>query len=270
MNISEKTKQRKKTNRISAGNCIMLILSIAILIIAICILIDIRNKFFNEYQFSEYQFSANECETLEYDDVIENEGEEITTDEDLLILVNRDKGLPENYNVKLRLLDNNIHKVAEVLYDDLDAMLTDGSDAGLSFCIASAYRSSEYQQSLVDKYVSEAMAQGMSYKEAYKYVLREVMPPGHSEHETGLALDIVAVDYQMLDNGQELTAENEWLRDNCYKYGFILRYPEDKEDITGIAYEAWHFRYVGKSAAKYMYENNLTLEEYLAVINSEA
>ena len=87
------------------------------------------------------------------------------------------------------------------------------------------------------------------------------MPPDCSEHATGLALDIVALDYQLLDDGQERTAENKWLKENAWRYGFILRYPAGREDVTGIDYESWHFRYVGKEAAEYMYGQGLLLEE---------
>ena len=90
------------------------------------------------------------------------------------------------------------------------------------------------------------------------------MPPGCSEHETGLALDIVSLDNQRLEEAQEETPENIWLRENCWKYGFILRYPRGKEDITGIDYEPWHFRYVGHAAAEEITRLGLTLEEYLA------
>ena len=107
------------------------------------------------------------------------------------------------------------------------------------------------------------MARGYSYERAYEEVAKETMPPGCSEHSTGLAFDIVALDYQMLDAGQERTEENIWLREHCAEYGFILRYPKDKEDITQISYESWHFRYVGEKAAKEIMERGITLEEYL-------
>ena len=93
--------------------------------------------------------------------------------------------------------------------------------------------------------------------------------PGASEHATGLAVDIVSLDYQNLDDGQHYTAESTWLRENCHKYGFILRYPKGKEDITGISYESWHYRYVGKVVAKCIMENGITLEEYLEFVESE-
>lgn len=181
----------------------------------------------------------------------------------LLILVNKEYGLPEDYNVELRTLNSWPVSVAEVLYEDLQDMLTDGKAEGLHFVVCSAYRSPKRQQELLDEDIRACMASGMSYADAYDEVTRQTMPPGHSEHSTGLALDIVARDYQLLDEGQERTAECQWLQKNAWKYGFILRYPEEKEEITGIDYESWHFRYVGKEAAKYMYDNGLTLEELL-------
>ena len=90
-----------------------------------------------------------------------------------------------------------------------------------------------------------------------------VAKPGTSEHQIGLALDIVSYDYQELDDEQMNTPEQKWLMEHCWEYGFILRYPQDKAAITGIIYEQWHYRYVGKEAAKEIYEQDLTLEEYL-------
>ena len=89
--------------------------------------------------------------------------------------------------------------------------------------------------------------------------------PGTSEHQLGLALDIVDVSYQQLDTEQENTPVQQWLMKNSWKYGFVLRYPADKSDITGIIYEPWHYRYVGKEAAAEIYENKLCLEEYLGI-----
>ena len=94
-----------------------------------------------------------------------------------------------------------------------------------------------------------------------------VAVPGTSEHQTGLALDIISSSYQVLDRDQENTAEQRWLMENSYKYGFILRYPSDKSEITGINYEPWHYRYVGKEAAKEIYEKGLCLEEYLEYLS---
>lgn len=90
---------------------------------------------------------------------------------------------------------------------------------------------------------------------------RYVQPPGHSEHQTGLAADILALEVSQDRMGG--SKQGKWLAKNAWRWGFILRYPKDKESLTGIAYEPWHFRYVGLEHARYCYENNLCLEEYL-------
>ncbi|MCB6367700.1 M15 family metallopeptidase, partial [Intestinibacillus massiliensis] len=90
-----------------------------------------------------------------------------------------------------------------------------------------------------------------------------VAVPGTSEHQLGLAVDLVSLSNQNLNHSQENTALQKWLMKNSWKYGFILRYPSDKSSITGIGYEPWHYRYVGKKAAKAIYEQGVCLEEYL-------
>ena len=128
------------------------------------------------------------------------------------------------------------------------------------------HAASDKQQQLIEEDVAVLMNQGMSYEEAYEETLRETMPAGYSEHQTGLAVDIASAKDAELSTRQIETEENKWLQENCYKYGFIVRYPEGKSDITHIDYEPWHFRYVGKAVARYMMEHNLTLEEFLEEI----
>lgn len=115
---------------------------------------------------------------------------------------------------------------------------------------ASAYRSYQYQVNLYDRYVER---DGQDAADTYS------ARPGFSEHQTGLATDI-----NQIDNGFEDTDAFRWLQDNAYKYGFILRFPKDKENITGYQYEPWHYRYVGKEIAKQIKEENITFEEYYA------
>ncbi|WP_394919155.1 M15 family metallopeptidase [uncultured Robinsoniella sp.] len=182
---------------------------------------------------------------------------------DLLVLVNKDHPLSKDYNIKMKTLDNSDKVVAEIISEDLQKMLEDGTSEGLRFCIASAYRSSQRQQEILDQDIKKLTNNGMTEEEAYEQATRTVMPAGYSEHETGLAVDIVALSNQLLDDSQESTPETQWLQENCYKYGFILRYPKDKTDITGIDYESWHYRYVGKEAAAYIKKHDLTFEEYL-------
>ena len=194
----------------------------------------------------------------------QQDAEAMNSSENLLLLVNKDNPLPENFSVDLHYLQNGACAVAECMYDALSRMLSDGSDEGLSFVVASGYRDTQLQQQLLEEDIAATMErEGVSYLEAYEKETRETMPPGYSEHETGLAVDIVSVYYQMLDDRQEMTQESRWLRENCSEYGFILRYPKGKEDITGIDYESWHFRYVGEEAAKEIMSRGITLEEYL-------
>lgn len=182
---------------------------------------------------------------------------------DLLVLVNKDHPLSEDYDVKMKTLDHSDKVAAEVIIQDLQDMLADGTGEGLRFCIASAYRSAERQQEILDQDIKKLTDKGMTEEEAYIQATRTVMPAGYSEHETGLAVDIVALSNQLLDDSQENTPETQWLHDNCDQYGFILRYPKEKTEITGIDYESWHYRYVGKEAAAYMKKHDLTFEEYL-------
>ena len=184
-------------------------------------------------------------------------------DDPLLLLVNASHPIPENYTPELTRLQDWDLSVASVCYDDLREMLAAGRATGLSFQIASAYRTRDEQQKLFNEDVKKRVDEGMTEAEAKEETARYTSEPGYSEHETGLALDIVAMSNQLLDDTQEQTGETRWLHSHAWEYGFILRYPKDKEDITGIAYEAWHYRYVGKEAAAYLHQNDLTLEEYL-------
>jgi len=103
----------------------------------------------------------------------------------------------------------------------------------------------------------------MGHWDAYQETVLKIAEPGESEHALGLALDLISNQYTELDKRQETTKEAKWLAENCHKYGFILRYPPEKTEITGIIYEPWHYRYVGEEHAKKIYELGVTLEEYL-------
>lgn len=171
-----------------------------------------------------------------------------------LLLVNAWNLLPESYTVELVRLKNGL-QVDKRIYDDLNAMLTDCRAAGLQPIVCSAYRTQATQTRLYNNKVSRLRAVGYSAEEARVEAARWVAPPGTSEHQTGLALDLVSLDYQLLDEKQEQTPEQQWLMAHSWEYGFVLRYPSDKSAITGIGYEPWHYRYVGKEAAKAMHES---------------
>lgn len=186
--------------------------------------------------------------------------------EKYLLLVNKDNRVPDDYNSKLIDVCEGRLQASEWLYEDLREMLKDADENGHTFFIASAYRSSERQQNLVDEDVEVFMNQGMKREAALEETLKETMPSGYSEHQTGLALDILASDNLNMDRTQETAEGNKWLQEKCMNYGFILRYPDEKEMITKISYEPWHFRYVGREAAQFISENNLTLEEFVQLV----
>ena len=135
-------------------------------------------------------------------------------------------------------------------------------EEGINLRIVSAYRSKEKQTRLFQNKIRKYRQKGMDAQEAYEEASRSVAIPGTSEHQLGLALDILGSGYGSLNEGFADTKAGEWLAENCAKYGFILRYPKDKEEITGIIFEPWHFRYVGNPHALKMTDQELTLEEY--------
>lgn len=169
--------------------------------------------------------------------------------------------LPEINTVSVNGSD---YMVDERIIDDLEEMLSDAQSAGRNPVVCSAYRSWDTQAMLFENKISRVtQSTGLTGEAAETEAATVVARPGTSEHQLGLAVDITASDYTNLDEGQMETEDQQWLMENCWKYGFILRYPVDKTDITGIIFEPWHYRYVGKQAAKEITEQGITLEEYL-------
>ncbi len=174
----------------------------------------------------------------------------------LTMLVNRDNPIPEDYEIpELTTLANDF-QVDSRIYPALQQMFDDARSQGIYPTITSAYRTMQEQQDQMDQRQSEYMANGQSSEEALAEAQKWVAIPGTSEHQLGLSVDISSTE-------QDPGAVWYWLNTEAYKYGFIQRYPDAKEEITGISTEPWHYRYVGKAVAKVMYEENLCLEEYL-------
>lgn len=186
---------------------------------------------------------------------------------DYLILVNESHPLPEDYTFEHHTLNCGLD-VDERAYQNLANMLSDLNAQDLHYDIISAYRSRATQQSIIDDHTQRYMAQGMTEEEARNKTLETVQAAGCSEHETGLALDLVPEGKTSLDESLESDPVMQWFAQNSYKYGFILRYPTTKAEITGISYEPWHFRYVGVEAAAFLYNNSLTLEEFYDIMNN--
>lgn len=171
-----------------------------------------------------------------------------------LMLVNKDNAIPDNYDVNLVEVEGG-ERVDERIYEPLMEMLNAAREGnwGELPMVVSGYRTQEKQQSLYDEKIKKFKKEGYSDSEAVKQAEQWVAVPGHSEHQLGFAVDINGATYDVY----------LWLQENSYKYGFIFRYPGSKTDITGTAEEVWHYRYVGKEAAKEIYERGICLEEYL-------
>lgn len=176
-----------------------------------------------------------------------------------LVLVNATHPIPDDYQVGNILELRNGQSVDERIYPELQSMFDNCRAAGLDPYINSSYRSHATQVSIMEDRVASYIEEGYSEAEARAQAEFEVALPGTSEHEIGLALDIMS-EREDYDANAEV---RDWLAENGWAYGFILRYPDDKTDITGITGEPWHFRYVGVEAAQEMHERNLCLEEYL-------
>lgn len=194
-------------------------------------------------------------------DVIEVEKDKIINDE-LLTLVNYKNKVPDNWQVNLVSL-NNQQSVDQRAYQALQEMLDDAKKEGMNIIVCSSYRTYDKQKQLFVNKVSEYLKKGYSYNEAQEAASMWVAKPNTSEHQLGLAVDLVSRDNQRLDKSQEKTDEQRWLMENCQRYGFILRYPSDKSSLTGVNYEPWHYRYVGKEHAKKITRQGICLEEYL-------
>lgn len=166
---------------------------------------------------------------------------------DGILIVNKDYSIPKDF----------ANKLDEEVQAKFELMKEAAEEDGLVLSIRSGFRSHETQSMLYNNYVA---------RDGVEKASRYSAKPGHSEHETGLAIDISNGDpNKSIGDWFTDTPQAKWLYENAHKYGFILRYPEGKEDITGYKYESWHYRYVGTEHSQYFNQNNLTLEEYLGI-----
>ncbi len=184
-----------------------------------------------------------------------------------MFLVNKKNPLPADYDSRIE---------TKVVFESwreyfldvraagyLEKMLKAAENDGIDLYVVSAYRTIEYQQQNFDNSVQDRVDRGMSYDDAYADTLAEVALPGESEHNAGLALDIMVEEYQnMDDDGFEDTEAFAWLDRHAAECGFILRYPKGKQELTGIIYEPWHYRFVGVYYANEIKKSGLCLEEY--------
>lgn len=175
-----------------------------------------------------------------------------------LILVNYENALPADFEPELSNIDS-IRKFDSRAIDELMQMIQDMKLQGNgNIWPQSTYRSVERQEEIFNKKVRTYMNSGKSKEEAESLTLKKINRPGTSEHNLGLAVDFNNVDYKF-----EQSNEYKWLTENAENYGFVLRYPRDKKEITKVDCEPWHWRYVGKEHAIKMNELNMCLEEYV-------
>lgn len=239
-----------------------------LLLIIIFALINNKNKKINNDLSSKVSSTNNVSGVNSKNNVeVQSESEDMNLvynnpNDEYLVLVNREHSLEENYepddlvipNIPLQTSSNMTAHVRYQVAVELENMFNDAKKVGINLIGISGYRSCDYQTTVYNDAVANDGAIA-----ADNYVAH----PGHSEHQTGLAIDVLSDEYSNLDEGFENTESFKWLSENISNYGFIIRYPKGKEDITGYSYEPWHLRYVGKNAAKEINDNQLTLEEYL-------
>lgn len=177
---------------------------------------------------------------------------------DYNILVNKDNPLPRAHIPNDLVIAESSYKdniyIDKTVKEAYDKLKEAASKYNYHIDIVSGYRDYDYQEKIYNKLLEE---------KGFSYAITRIAEPGKSEHQTGLALDFCVYKDEKcyIEHELEDFPETKWIHQNCHRYGFILRYPEGKEDITKYSYEPWHLRYVG-SIASYLYNNNLTLEEY--------
>ena len=181
-----------------------------------------------------------------------------------LCLANRENLLPSDFIPDLTLVENGQNFDSRAV-EALKNFVTAGREVGLSVNITSSYRSYATQETLFYNKVNQYVSSEGSYDAAYIKAATIVAIPGSSEHQTGLAVDIVDRYYEFMNESLADTELSKWMKENCAQYGFILRFPDGKQDITGIMFEPWHYRYVGIEAATYIMEKELCLEEFIAL-----
>lgn len=215
------------------------------------------DRYMNYYNNNGYEAStiiSNVNSNLDYDYYTNIQDSDLS--KDTLMLVNKYYQLPSDYEPNdLVTIESSYghYEIRSVVYENMKKMIDDASMEGMHLYAASPYRSYQTQAGLYQNYASSD-----GYANADRYSARA----GHSEHQTGLAIDFITPGGSL--GSFESSMEFSWMLANCYKYGFILRYPYGKEHITGYIYEPWHYRYVGVEVATEIHEKNITFEEYYA------
>ena len=222
-----------------------------------------------EAEKTDTQNYKNEDTIIDTTENIEKENNSSTSENNKLndwkiILVNSENPLPENYQIELADIDKT-RKFDKRAINDLNNMILTMRNSGINnIWVQSAYRTIEYQQQLYDNSINKYLRQGNNQEQAQILTEKQLAKAGQSEHNLGLA-----VDFNYVDESFEKTKAFTWLKQYAQEYGFILRYSKEKENITKILYEPWHWRYVGQEHAKKINELGMCLEEYIEYIKNE-
>ena len=190
-------------------------------------------------------------------------GPAVTTEDWFAVLNGPGNPLPEDFDPQTDAIDGAGYYLDSRAVEDFFAMQQAAQEAGLQLKIISGFRSMTRQQQLYEQQVQALLGQGLDQAAAEQQAQRVEQKAYESDHNTGLAVDLVP-QYSQTKNAETIvqTPEYQWLSEHAAEYGFVLRYPEDKQEITGVEFKPWHWRYVGKELASFLTEQNLTLEEY--------
>lgn len=197
----------------------------------------------------------------DYDEAVDYEDYDFDPSDWRYVLINKQHPIPDDYTFTLGTIKGTM-QCDERILDSLLGLLQGAKEDGVNIVVCSPYRDYYKQQVLFERKINAYMNKGYSYLEAYKLTSQTVTVPGASEHQIGLAIDFISDTYKTLDYGFGESEAGVWLREHSYEYGFILRYPQGQEYVTGIDYEPWHFRYVGVEAATVITQNAITLEDF--------
>ncbi|MDO5294932.1 MAG: M15 family metallopeptidase [bacterium] len=257
-----KKKKRKRMIHNAIVIAIRLVAAAILLVICIKVIDALLPSVTQTSKKQETNKIAADQETdKEKEQETQTEALEAKSDIDPLLLVNNKNKLSEDVTPKLIEVYHGIF-LDKCAADPLANMIEAANKAGYDVYAASGYHTKERQQVLYDAKVNEYISEGNSKKEAELMAKKEVALPEHSEYLTGLAVDILSADETQEDSQFGDTDAASWLKEHCGEYGFILRYPEEKEEITEMNYSASHYRYVGKEAAQQIMKQGIALEEY--------
>ncbi len=267
---------RKLVRHTKAGDYSYLMYSAFVLIAAILIIVMFANIFsLGGKKKKDFKITTTEVATPEdatedpqiaAQNAMKQQAQDIyNRNKDLIFLVDENHPLPDSYTFEHHTLNCGLD-IDKRIYSDFSEMLNACNMAGYEYNIINAYIDKSTQGELYNKAVSHYVEQGLLEEEAQAQVGKSVEKPGCSEHQTGLAVDLTDVEVLGEEDYKSTRGTDQWLMNNCHKYGFINRFPANKVSITGVSDEQWQFRYVGREASTFMAENNLSLEEFMQLV----